>query len=930
MTDTNEDQVDAYVFGDGTNGKDVGSGTGWDDPTADDDETETYDDEVDIVELACEYFKETAGGYTIPENDEVDVRSGKDADGVYASTPYVVDERRLVTTQDDDEEITEDEMRSTLRPDVRRSRGGRADPSTLEEIVVWLQATGIELTCREEHDIARTAGELWSSARDAYDAAATPGNDKAHARWLATRALEAETEWMDVKRSTQTDDPQDLWYLDEDEGRYVKNVSRVKDRMATELKGKSTATEVNHVKHFLQSKNGVSDEKINAGDEDATLIPLKNGVLNIDAVEYDPNDGIDIDDVTLEEPRADQYWTYQIETKWDPENADFSGFDDWLARICPDENDRQIFCEFAGHSIHPGYPVDGFLVVRGPGGSGKSQALEVIGNTIGENSISRSKLHKIEGNRFELAQVVDKTVNIDKDLEGTKLTSMAKLKHLAAGEEMSCELKGVDAYKAANSATMLMAADNPPQFPQRNRALGRRLYSIEFPCEFVDNPSSDNPFELQSRPKPDVEAELRSDERCQAALVRAVEGLVAILATGKFSSPYAWKERVERYESDADPIADAGRTLLVRDEDGVVHGDDVKAGYDRLADDKAHPDKSKQAILQTLGRFTFTDLRKERTRSFTPGREKDTIYHGMAFTDKAKERYLPDDAHWDAYGGRPGADEDETGDAVDIVTLDDVRSMEPCRLEGSVKVTVGAALDPRPWLASEYVVKDDTDTVRVQSISDEVQRLKEGATYVIESATVIPDDGDNQLQLVPVQTEIRMVEDGTRDDEQEAVDSDDDGNGALESKFLSTVNTFDDGKGARINQVVDRVVEQHGASVDRVQVVMNDLLEKGEVSKPVSGHLRLTSDVPDDEVSDDDEPSKREHVLELAREVHNLDTKNRDGAPVDELMERVNAPVDRIETTIGELKHSDDAWEPATGFLRVEGNPPFDELRVIG
>jgi Predicted ATPase len=865
MSNDDEQNIDADTF----DGVEIAGATGSGDEFGDD-----YDDAGDVGNgnssktRSWSSFDATAGDEDVDHSD-VDLEA---LAGEWRGCDESAD---TVTVSHDDEKIVDagtpvsiTHVRGEL---AERPGGGEA---TGDEAAKLWRLFDAPAEARDDEtgavniDDDRTADELWSAARKAYTASNNPGIGKATARMRATRALEAETSWMDVKRSTQTDDPQDLWWHDEEAGRYVQNVTRVKNRMVAELDGEATATEVNHVKHFLQARNGVSDDAINAGDAEDTMLPFANGVMNISEVarSLDPETGIDVDEIELEDPSADQYWTYQIDTEWDPDGADVEGFDEWLSAICPDEHDRRVYAEFAGHAVHPGYPVDGFMMVRGPGGSGKSQAVEVIGHAIGEESVGRSKLHKIEGNRFETAQVVDKTVNLDKDLEGTKLDTMSKLKHLAAGEEMSCELKGVDAYKAINSATMIMAADNPPPFPDGDKkSLGRRLYSVEFPCEFVDNPDPDNKFELQHRPKIEVEDELRSSGRCKALMVRAVQGLAQLLATGRFSTPYTWEERIERYESHADPVADSVRTLMVRDPDGTIHGADYKAAYDRLAQVKNHPQKSQQSILQTAQRFVYTTMRKDRTRTFTPGRERDTVYHGMAWSDEAKEDYLPEDAHW-AQMDAEYADyndvepEDETGgDVVDTVTLEDIKNTDVEDTgELSVKVKVHwLAGDKRPdYLTMKGTVRDDTDTIEIRS---QGVMLQEDAEYVIEGAVHRSDrDGNAYLDLIPGLSEAVLVDDGTRDEGQETVedvDSDDagevinddetgDAGGELDPRDAvhSAVDELESttDKGAPVEDVIDRVASEHGFEEDKIEHVMEKAEYAGRIYEPNSGHLRAT------------------------------------------------------------------------------------------
>lgn len=434
----------------------------------------------------------------------------------------------------------------------------------------------------------------------------------------------------------------DLWHWTED-GWQDDGHAHARERMVTELSIDADSRTVKKAVMQIATLNTVEEETLNAGRTDETLIPVSNGVINLDTISYDSASGkIEWDDVELHEMSSEYRFTYRVETDWDPDGADVEGLDAWLETITRHEEARRVILEFAGHSIHPGYPVDGFLVLLGDGGSGKSQVLKLIKEMLGVENTSARSITDLETNRFAGTDAVDSRANINTELQGTKLPSIALLKTYSAGEEASVEEKMMPAYNSKNDATMLFASDDPPAFPTRNAVLGRQLYPVEFPCSYAESPDPSNPHELQHRRKLEVEAELQAEDRCKAALLRAVEGLVRLLDTGEFSSSKSRDERVQQYESYADPIHDFSRVCFesVSGGDVEIEASVLKGTFDRFAAAKGRDGKTMQQISQVLEKPPGITFSKDRTRSFADEQTKHTVYSGLRFTAEALASFV--------------------------------------------------------------------------------------------------------------------------------------------------------------------------------------------------------------------------------------------------------------------------------------------------
>lgn len=542
-----------------------------------------------------------------------------------------------------------------------------------------------------------------------------PQVSKRMARDTAVSVLEDQFDWMSIRERCD-DSHYDLhvwtgrkW---EEEGRAFLN-----SLLKNELGSLITDSELNKIVAQLAPTNWVSKDEINAKHYDETLIPVENGVICIDDIDYDADDrSIDVNDVTLKDCNKEYRFTYRVQTEWNPSNADTDGLEDWLRDITYNERDRRVLYDMVGHALHPGYPTDAFQVLVGDGGSGKSQYLEVVRKLFGKENCSSKSISEIE-ERFQTRHVVSNRLNVSTELSGTEIESIDTLKTLTAGEIKGVERKNVEGWQERNGSTLLFSSDDPPAMPQSDKALGRRLYPVEFPASYVDDPDPDNEFELKRKPKLDVEEELRAEERLQAMLIKAVEGLTRILQEGDITDPRDWEDRVRAYESYASPIDHFAEHCLQDADDADVSYDGIEssalgAAFDRFADTHDHPSKSVKQIAGVLGDNAAVNPRKDRTRSFSDNSDREYVYRGVAFTDEAFEKHVKEsDKHYqiyaDGHGVNPDTDEQVTDVTGDRTTVQDLLNRGAGgRLNEEIAVEVIAQTSATYRAESAWVVED--------------------------------------------------------------------------------------------------------------------------------------------------------------------------------------------------------------------------------
>ncbi|PHQ37651.1 hypothetical protein DJ69_15620 [Halorubrum persicum] len=675
-----------------------------------------------------------------------------------------------------DDEEREKLMNGDFGPDT-------TDPDTGESLPGDDESETLSQRSREKNKAEQDVPELWGEAEWRYQAASMSSSDirKPDARDAVVTALEAQDDWLSIRERCQEGNTHLARYDPDESGSgawttdniYTYVLDESKDRLGSTI----TDTEAAHIILELASRNRVSEDDVNAGDDDRLLVPVANGTLDLSDAEYDTGThSVDLDSVELLEPDKSRMWQYRIDTEYDPDSADLDGLDEWVKEITHDhrDDDRRMLWEWIGHALHPEYPTDGFLVLIGDGGSGKSQFLGLNRKMVGEHNTTARSIKDLQSRFGKVNGALSSVANINTELSGTKQAGIGPLKSMTANEPTFVEdSKGDDGSEQTNTTTMIFASDNPPAFGQSNRALGRRLYPVEFPMEYCENPDPENPYELQARPKHLVESELQEDEaRQKAALVRAVQGLVRLMEEGNPTTDLEWEERIGLYNSYADPIADFRRSCLKKAPDAPgIHTNDLSAAYDRFAKLNGHEGKTKRTLVEQLQKLDIP-MRKQRTRTYTPGESRDVIYQGITFTEDAVKFFLEEDAHWDAGLYREyvsigtietteqdGLDTDSSSDADGSgVAVGDALDMLRVRAAGSEH---GRSAGPRSAVLDALAVagidepKDELDALR----------LEEGAVYV--------EDGEVRL-TDPVEADRDRDDNGDSGDSSYESDGDED------------------------------------------------------------------------------------------------------------------------------------------------------------
>lgn len=201
--------------------------------------------------------------------------------------------------------------------------------------------------------------------------------------------------------------------------------------------------------------------------EERHLIPMQNGVMNLNTRQLEPFNG--------------RYrFNWQLPYPYDP-TATCPTVERWLdtACQCDDELARFLLCYLAA-ILRGRYDLQKYIELIGHGGTGKSTFARLARLLVGECNSVTTELKQLEQNRFESARLYGKRLVIVSD-SSRYGGEVSQLKALTGGDHLRFERKGVDASEDfVFKGLVLIAANENIQSTDYTSGLARRRITVNF------------------------------------------------------------------------------------------------------------------------------------------------------------------------------------------------------------------------------------------------------------------------------------------------------------------------------------------------------------------------------------------------------------------------------------------------------------------
>ena len=259
-----------------------------------------------------------------------------------------------------------------------------------------------------------------------------------------------------------------------------------------------------------------------------SLIPFLNGVFDLDTGEF-------------RNFKEEDYFTWTLPHRYNPE-AQCPFLYELINSLLPEEQVLSLW-ELMGYCLWREYNYQKMFFLFGRGSNGKSTFAKVLELMLGKDNVSHVSLREIQDNRFAKSQLYKKLANISGELEYAELKNTSILKQLSGEDTILVDRKYREPFTYRNYAKLIFLTNEINKSRDTTEAFYRRLYLIEFPKKFKQNPQLLHKIETLP------------EEEWEGLLVLALDNLRKLLSNGLHFTIDPEEEEMEKtYNKLASPL----------------------------------------------------------------------------------------------------------------------------------------------------------------------------------------------------------------------------------------------------------------------------------------------------------------------------------------------------------------------------------------
>jgi P4 family phage/plasmid primase-like protien len=272
---------------------------------------------------------------------------------------------------------------------------------------------------------------------------------------------------MSIHRFLTIEESKEILYYDDESGVYVSRGEILIEKELDKTFGfRLRTSDITEIKNCVMRKTYVKKEKF---DSNLDIINLKNGLYNWRTNEFMAH-------------TPDYYSLNQKTFPYNPE-ARPKLFIKFLRQVLYLEDIRTAV-EIIAYSFIRKNLFEHYFVLIGNGANGKSVFIGILSNLHGLKNVSNVSLHSLVNNRFALADLENKDINVDTELSNTSINDTSILKKLTGIQPLRIEQKGKPAYDAIIYAKLFFNANQLPTTSDNSDAHYRREIILQFPRQF--------------------------------------------------------------------------------------------------------------------------------------------------------------------------------------------------------------------------------------------------------------------------------------------------------------------------------------------------------------------------------------------------------------------------------------------------------------
>lgn len=225
-------------------------------------------------------------------------------------------------------------------------------------------------------------------------------------------------------------------------------------------------SEITEIKNHITRKTYTKAEDF---DSDINIINLKNGLYDI------KNDRL--------KPHTSDYYSRNQKPIIYNKNARPQHFGRFLKEVLYAQ-DIKTAIDIMAYTFLRENPFEHYFILIGSGGNGKSVYLGILAGLHGNDNVSYTSIQSLITNRFALADLENKDLNIDTELASYSIKDTSILKKLTGSHKIRIEQKNKNAHITQIHAKLIFNTNKLSSNPDSSDAHFRREIIISFPNQF--------------------------------------------------------------------------------------------------------------------------------------------------------------------------------------------------------------------------------------------------------------------------------------------------------------------------------------------------------------------------------------------------------------------------------------------------------------
>ena len=201
-------------------------------------------------------------------------------------------------------------------------------------------------------------------------------------------------------------------------------------------------------------------------------VNVANGLLDVETGELKPHS-------------TDFLSPIQLPVSYDP-TATCPAWEKFVSEVFPADA-QELAWEVPAWLMTPDISIQKALLLLGEGANGKSVYLSALRAFLGRTNAAAESLHRLESDRFAVAQLVGKLANICPDLPSSSLSGSSMFKAITGGDDITAEYKFKQPFDFQPYSRLVFSANFLPRSNDASHAYFRRWLIVPFTHTFDES-----------------------------------------------------------------------------------------------------------------------------------------------------------------------------------------------------------------------------------------------------------------------------------------------------------------------------------------------------------------------------------------------------------------------------------------------------------